>query len=249
MARTDTLTNFLTDVAVAIKTKKGDNTAIPAANFDTEIANLPSGDDETLKGLIERNLTSITIPDSVTSIGRWAFSFCSSLTSVTIPNSVTSIRDNAFNSCAKLTSITIPNSVTSIGNSAFSSCSGLTSITIPDSVTSIEGSAFYYCTGLTSVTIGNSVTSIGGSAFYECTSLTSITIPDSVTRIGGNTFAYCSNLLEIDFSTHNAVPTLVAANAFKSTSANLVIKVPSALVDEWKTATNWSTYASKIVGV
>ena len=85
--------------------------------------------------------------------------------------------------------------------------------------------------------------------FEYCTGLTSITIPSSVTSIGGYAFAYCSNLLEVDFSTHNAVPTLVAATAFKSTPENLVIKVPSALVDEWKAATNWSTYADKIVGV
>ena len=107
MARIDTLINFLTDIAAAIKAKKGDSTPIPAADFDTEITNLPSGDDETLKGLIERSLTSITIPDSVTSIGRWAFSGCTGLTSITIPDSVISIGENAFSGCTGLTSITV----------------------------------------------------------------------------------------------------------------------------------------------
>ena len=89
------------------------------------------------------------IPNSVTSIGRSAFSGCSGLTSVTIPNSVTSIGDGAFGDCSGLTSVTIPNSVTSIGYGAFSGCSGLTTVTIPNSVTSIGKDAFYNCSGLT----------------------------------------------------------------------------------------------------
>ena len=111
-------------------------------------------------------------------------------TSVTIPNSVTSIGDYAFN-CCDLTSVTIPNSVTSIGASAFYACRSLTSVTIPNSVTSIENSTFRNCSDLTSVTIPNSVTSIGASAFYECRSLTSVTIPNSVTSIGYNAFWLC----------------------------------------------------------
>ena len=89
--------------------------------------------------------TSYTIPDSVTSIGAWAFYNCTSLTSVTIPNSVTSIGSYAFYGCKLLTSITIPNSVTSIGSYAFYGCESLTSITIPDSVTCIGDRAFDNC--------------------------------------------------------------------------------------------------------
>ena len=96
-------------------------------------------------------LTSVTIPDSVTSIGDYAFYNCRGLTSVTIGNSVTSIGSYAFDGCLGLTSVTIGNSVTSIGDYAFSACIGLASLTIPDSVTSIGNNAFYYCKGLTSV--------------------------------------------------------------------------------------------------
>ena len=112
------------------------------------------------------------IPNSVTSIGYGAFSYCSSLTSISIPNSVTSIGKWAFVGCSSLTSITIGNSVKSIRDDAFHSCSSLTSIVIPDSVTSIGNYAFMGCSSLTSITIGNSVKSIGTWAFCGCSSLT-----------------------------------------------------------------------------
>jgi len=129
----------------------------------------------------------------VTSVGSRAF-YGSGLTSVTIPDSVTSIGNEAFSNCANLTSVTIPDSVTSIGQHAFSDCSGLTSVTIPDSVTSLGQRAFYNCSGLTSVTIGNGVTSIGGAAFSSCASLTSITIPNGVTSLGSSAFSDCTGL-------------------------------------------------------
>ena len=135
--------------------------------------------------LLDKNMTDLiqcpgrffgayTIPDSVASIGAYAFSDCTSLTSVTIPTSVTSIGRSAFDGCTSLTSVTIPDSVTSIDGSAFEKCTSLTSVTIPDSVTSIGVGAFEDCTSLTSVTIPDSVTSIGWSAFDRCTSLTDV---------------------------------------------------------------------------
>lgn len=104
----------------------------------------------------------------------YKYAECTSLYSVTISNSLTSIGSNVFYNCIHLTSVTIPNSVTSIGNDAFNGCSGLTSVTIPNSVTAIGDHAFNFCTGLTSVTIPNSVTSIGEAAFFNCVGLTSV---------------------------------------------------------------------------
>ena len=129
---------------------------------------------ETATNTLIAGCQNTIIPNSVTSIGGYAFRGCSSLTSITIPNSVMSIGYEAFFGCSSLTSITIPNSVTSIGSHAFGSCSSLTSITIPNSVTSIGSRAFSYCSSLTSITIPNSVTSIGEGAFDGCSSLDTI---------------------------------------------------------------------------
>ena len=171
-------------------------------------------------------LTSVTIPDSVTSIGESAFYDCSGLTSVTIGNSVTSIGNNAFSGCSGLTSVTIGNSVTSIGNNAFSGCSGLTSVTIGNSVTSIGNNAFSGCSGLTSVTIGNSVTSIGESAFYDCSGLTSVTIPDSVTSIGESAFYDCSGLTSVTIG--NSV-TSIGNKAFYDCSGLTSVTIPDSV--------------------
>ncbi len=163
--------------------------------------------------------TEYIIPDSVTSIGNYAFGGCSSLTSVTIPDSVTIIGADAFGICSSLESVTIPDSVTIIGAGAFGDCSSLTSVTIPDSVTIIGGSAFYGCSSLTNITISNGVTSIGEGAFYGCHSLTSVTIPDSVTSIGDYAFIYCRSLESITIS--NSV-TSIGEGAFQYCS-DLVI--------------------------
>ena len=133
---------------------------------------------------------------SVTKIGDEAFSWCGLLTSVTIPNSVKSIGDNAFRS-SRLTSVTIPNSVKSIGAGAFSDCSFLISVTIPNSITAIQNAVFRGCDVLTSVIIPNSVTRIESWAFQDCPVLTSIIIPNSITSVGPEAFAECTNLMEI----------------------------------------------------
>ena len=144
-------------------------------------------------------LTSVTIPDSVTKIGDYAFS-CTGLTNITIPDSVTSIDSYAFYGCTGLTSITMPGNIISIGYYVFSNCTGLTSVTIPDGVTMIGSSAFSGCTGLTSITIPDSVTSIGDYAFSGCTGLSSVTILDSIASIDSRAFDGCDNITDITIS-------------------------------------------------
>ncbi len=177
-------------------------------------------------------LTSIKLPNSVKSIGEYAFVWCSSLDYISIPNSVKSIGGYAFSGCSSLASVTIPNSVESIGSGAFSGCSSLTSIAVE------EGNAYYRMDSnclietasntlirgrnLTSISIPNYVTSIGSSAFDGCSSLTFIDIPNSVTSIGSDAFYDCSKLTEVTIG--NSVAS-IGEYAFYSCSA--IVKLVS----------------------
>lgn len=168
-------------------------------------------------------LTSIVIPNSVTSIGEGAFLYCNSLASIEIPYSVTSIGLEAFYCCSILTNIKIPYGVESLEEYVFNGCVSLASIEIPDSVTSIEDAAFSHCSSLTSIEIPNSVTSIGSTAFFGCSSLTSIEIPNGVTSIMDGTFNGCSNLTSIEIP--NSV-TSIEESAFYNCSSLTSIELP-----------------------
>ena len=143
-------------------------------------------------------LVSVTIPNSVTSIGDGAFSNCQKLTSIDIPNSVTSLGAYAFFECYALSSVRLSNSITSIGNSTFKGCESLTSIVIPASVTSIGDNAFNACRHLSSVDIPNSVTEIRYYAFNYCRDLSSVRLPSSLKTIYPGAFMYCRSLTSID---------------------------------------------------
>jgi len=216
------------------------------------------------KGTMPAN-TNIALKEGTLGIAHLAFIYCSGLTSVTIPNSVTSIGGSVFYGCSDLTSIvvssgnsvydsrnncnaiietatntltigckstTIPNSVTSIRGSAFANCSGLTSVTIPNSVTSIENWVFHDCSDLTSVTIPNSVTSIGYGAFENCSGLTSVTIPNSVTSIENRAFYGCKCFIFCE----RATPPKADYDSFNE---NMTAIVPDNLLSTYQKATGW----------
>ena len=206
-------------------------------------------------------MTSVTIPNSVTSIGNLAFDDCTGLTSVTIPNSVTSIGNYTFydtgwynnqpdgilyldNCClgykgnAPTGKLTLVDGTRLIAENAFRSCTGMTSVTIPNSVTSIGNFAFLYCTGLTSFTIPNSVTSIGNDAFYKCTGLTSITIGAKVSTIGRCAFYEDYNIRTITCKAKT--PPTCVSNVFESVIIESVpLTVPKESVSLYQTADTW----------
>ncbi|MCL2765866.1 MAG: leucine-rich repeat protein [Treponema sp.] len=215
-----TLIDNGTAYSVSLGTATAAEIVIPAVYNELPVTEIGS------YGFSSSNLTSIVIPNSVTSIGSFAFYICTSLTSIVIPNNLTSIGDYAFGGCTSLTNIVIPNSVTSIGDSAFYQCTSLTSIVIPNSVTSIGDAAFAHCTNLTSIVIPNNLTSIGDYAFVGCTSLTNIVIPNSVTSIGQSAFSDCTSLTSIVIP--NSV-TSIGSNVFAGCTSLTSIVIPNSV--------------------
>ena len=223
--------------------------------------------------IIPESVTYGGVTYSVTSIGDRAFERCSGLTSVEIPNSVTSIGGQAFFG-AGLTSVTIPNSVKSIGTQAFAHC-GLKSVTIPSSVTDISIYVFQYCSGLESIVvesgnpvydsrencnaiietaknrlvvgckttvIPNSVTSIGGNAFFGCRDLTTITIPNSVTSIGYCSFGTQQGLSINMTSVTSLATTPPQADEIAFTKFDIPLYVPKGTRDAYLAASPWNKF-------
>jgi hypothetical protein len=146
---------------------------------------------------LDTNITSITVPEGILSIGDNAFAFLDSLTSISLPNSVTNIGIGLVNNDAKLGRFTFPNKLTVIPESTFDSCTGLTNVVAPPGLTRIDPYAFIYC-GIEEFTLPDTVTTIADSAFGGC-DLTTITFPASVQTIGWHAFAGCYDLAVIRF--------------------------------------------------
>ena len=188
----------------------------------------------------------------VTEIGDRAFNLCEDLTSVTIPESVITIGEEAFaggygyvngslktNITNKLTSVVIPNSVTAISKSAFYRCEKLKEIVLSEGVKSIGASAFRHCTELAKITIPNGVTSIEERTFFGCSSLTEVIIPDGVTSIGRYAFLNCESLKEIQVKCQ--IPPVIDITSFDFTGT---LYVPHCSIEVYRNAEYWNMFTS-----
>ena len=208
---------------------------------------------ETATNTLRFGCKSTIIPNSVTSIGGAAFTYCYTLMSVTIPNSVTSIGDRAFRYCTGLMSVTIGNSVTSIGNAAFANCRGLESISVESGNTKydsrnncnaiIETATNTLICGCKNTIIPNSVTTIGYSAFYGCSGLTSVTIPNSVTSIGYSAFDGCSGLQRIE-AYPNPQRVSMGSYVFTGVPHDGTLHVLPKYLSAYQTADQWKEFTN-----
>lgn len=198
-------------------------------------------------GNIWKKATSLTIPNSVTSIGAYAFYDWSAAKSLTLPSNITTIASYCFQGWVEATSLTIPNTVTSIQTYAFQGWVKSTSLTLSDSLLSVGAAAFQSWSALTSLVIPNSVTTISDSAFQNATSLLSLTLGSGLTTIGAASFV---NLTSCNTMTCLATtPPTIQANTFTFLNASCQIRVPSASLLAYQSAANWSALASKMVGI
>lgn len=155
------------------------------------------------------NISSITLPSSITEIKQGAFADCIFLKQITLPKGLINLA--GFNRCSSLTQIIIPDSVTTIREFTFDGCSSLTQVTLPNAITIIKENTFRDCTSLTQVKLPDNLKRIGVEAFRGCSSLTQIKIPDTVTTIDSNAFLDCSSLTQVTFP--NAL-TIIGSCAF-----------------------------------
>lgn len=190
---------------------------------DTDVVIPKEIDGKTVVGILtfafmNRNtLTSVTIPDSVTTIATSAFYRCSNLTSISLPPNLTTIEACTFEGCSSLTSISLPDHIATIKSRAFEGCSSLQNISLPQSVTTIEEGTFARCSALTSISLPQSVTTIKYLAFYGCSSLQNISLPQSVTTIEDFAFERCSALTSI--SLPQSVTSIGTRNPFSGCSS------------------------------
>lgn len=196
-------------------------------------------------------LSGITIPSGTTIAinSRGAFGNCMRLPAVVLPDGITSISGEFFAGCSFLSAVAVPNGISYYSDGAFQSCWNLCAITIVNSLTRIYSNLFRFCTFLADVIIPSGITSIPTYAFGDCNYMFTFVALGSVRAIDSYAFYNCTGMHYYDFTAATSVPTLTNVNAFSGIPADCEIRVPIALYEDWKSATNWSAYADHIVYV
>ena len=187
-------------------------------------------------------LTSIILPDNLTTLGEKAFSGCTALSSIILPNEVEQIGDETFSGCSALTSITVNDKLKSIGRAAFENCIALTDIILPDNVKTVGSSTFKNCEKLSSVILGNSITELGDSTFLGCSTLKNIILPSSLQKIGVRSFNGCSSLINVELGHINSIGDV----AFNGCTALTSITFPNNLTSIGNYAFSGCTELSSI---
>ena len=200
----------------------------------------------------------VVVPETIKGLEvKWidgaAFGGCTRITSIVIPDSVTSIGVVAFSGCTSLSKVKLSNNLTIIEEGTFRDCTSLKEIVIPDSVTEIRGewyengrrhsSAFSGCTSLTKVKLSNNLTIIEERTFFDCTSLAEIVIPDSVTSIGGHAFSCCTSLSKVQLSNNL---TIIEAGTFRDCTSLTEIVIPDSVTEIGESAFSGCTSLSKV---
>ena len=194
-----------------------------------------------------RSLKSVVVPKGVTSLGSNCLSQCPALKYVYLPDSVVTLNPYVFYGDMSLREVRMPKNLTYIGNYVFSNCSSLKSCILPKGMTTIGQSMFGSCYSLSTFSIPDDFVTIKNTWFSNCNSLATIVIPSGVTSIEANAFNNCYGMACYDFRKVSVVPTLANSNAFSNIPSDTKIVVPDDLYDSWISASNWSTYASKII--
>lgn len=230
------------DIKDAINAKGGSVTdATPLDEYAQAIEDLPSGGGDMIS-LIDGSIIEVNV--EVGNIRAYAFSGCTSLIRVVITGTVTIIPSYMCSGCTSLQEVQLPQGVSAIRDSAFYQCAQLTEITIPPAVTSIGSNVFYGMGALQELVIPDSVTTIGNECARNCHSIQKVVLGTGLTRIGNNFLSPCNSTSYIIISNRTTPPTI--GSNFVATNFAGRIYVPDASVNDYKTATNWSTYAAYI---
>lgn len=252
MAISDKLAKLKTDISNAYSSIQEKGGTIPAnkntENLSSSISSIKSYEDEYRKLISGRkwNYNPTNLPSGITKIDEYAFAGCASLALTSLPDSVEFVASYAFFNCKKLALTSLPNSISGTGSYAFYNCTNLALTSLPENLQYINNSTFEGCTSLTITQLPILCTKIYTDGLYGCTGITELTLHENFTMLSD--LRNCSNLTTLKLLS-STPPELLNRNAFDGCTKLTRIEVPSASLETYRTAQNWSNYADIMVGV